>query len=207
MAMIDAQLYFAFVLAAGVLMLIPGPNVALIVANSVAHGARYGLLTVAGTSAAMVVQLALTALGMTELLGLLGAWFDWLRWAGVAYLVWLGIAQWRAPPEDLTRTAPEPKSRRAILVRAFLVSLVNPKTLLFYGAFFPQFLNPTADIATQVALLSATFLALAVLLDSGWALLAARARGLLAARGRLRNRVSGGLLVGAGLGLAMARKG
>jgi threonine/homoserine/homoserine lactone efflux protein len=205
--MIDTQLYLAFVLAVSALMLIPGPNVALIVANSVAYGARYGLLTVAGTSTAMVVQLGVTALGMSELLGLLGSWFEWLRWAGVAYLVWIGVAQWRAPPVDLTKTAPEPKSRRAIFMRAFLVSLVNPKTLLFYGAFFPQFVTPPADVGTQVALLSATFLALGVLLDSGWALLAARARRLLATRGRLRNRVSGGLLIGAGLGLAMARKG
>ena len=204
--MFDTQLFFAFVLAVTVLMLIPGPNVALIVANSVAWGARYGLLTVAGTSAAMVVQLGLTALGMTELLGLLGSWFEWIRWAGVAWLVWLGIAQWRAPDVDLTTTAAEPKSRRAIFMRALMVSLVNPKTLLFYGAFFPQFITAGGDVGGQVALLSVTFLALAVVLDSGWALAAARARGLLATRGRLRNRLCGGLLVGAGLGLALARK-
>ena len=71
--MIDMHLFVAFVLAVTVLMLIPGPNVALIVANSVTYGVRYGFLTVAGTSAAMVVQLGLTALGMTELLGSLGA--------------------------------------------------------------------------------------------------------------------------------------
>jgi homoserine/homoserine lactone efflux protein len=205
--MFDTQLFAAFVLAVTILMLIPGPNVALIVANSVAHGARYGLLTVAGTSTAMVLQLALTVLGMTELLGLLGSWFEWIRWAGAAWLVWLGIAQWRAPAVDLTATAAEPKSRRAIFMRAFLVSLVNPKTLLFYGAFFPQFVTPGGDIASQIALLGATFLALAVLLDSGWALAAARARALLAARGRLRNRLCGGLLISAGVGLALARKG
>jgi homoserine/homoserine lactone efflux protein len=83
--MLDPHLLFAFVLATVVLMLIPGPNVALIVANSVAYGAQYGLLTVAGTSSAMVAQLALTALGMTELLGTLGVWFEWVRWAGVGY--------------------------------------------------------------------------------------------------------------------------
>ena len=165
------DLYLAFLLATTVLILIPGPNVTLLVATSLAHGPRRALITLAGTSSAIALQLVVVALGMTSLILALAGWFEWLRWAGVAYLVWLGIAQWRAPPEDLTRTAPEPKSHRAILVRAFLVSLVNPKTLLFYGAFFPQFLNPTADIATQVALLSATFLALAVLLDSGWALL------------------------------------
>jgi homoserine/homoserine lactone efflux protein len=204
--MIDPQLYAAFVLATAVLMLIPGPNVALIVANSLAWGARYGLLTVAGTSAAMVLQLALTALGMTALLGILAEWFEWLRWIGVAYLVWIGVQQWRAAPVDLTRTAPQPRSRREIFARGFLISLTNPKTLLFYAAFFPQFVAADRDATPQIAVLSLTFLAVAVLLDGAWAVLAARARGALAMRGRLRNRLTGGLLIGAGVGLALARK-
>src|SRR5215470_16781137 len=99
--MLDPHLFLAFVLAVTVLMLIPGPNVALIVANSVSYGVRYGFLTLAGTTTAMLVQLGLTALGMTELLGSLGAWFEWIRWLGVAYLVYLGVMQWRAPPVNL----------------------------------------------------------------------------------------------------------
>jgi homoserine/homoserine lactone efflux protein len=204
--MIDLGLYVGFVGAVSLLMVMPGPNVALIVANAMAYGPRYGLITVAGTSAAIVVQLGVTALGLTELLGMLGAWFDWIRWAGVVYLVYLGIAAWRAPVVDLTRTAPEPRSYRAIFGRGLLVSLSNPKTLFFYGAFFPQFLDPAVAILPQVLLLSATFLALAVLIDGSWALLAAKARFLLAARGRLRNRLSGLLLLGAGLGLALVRR-
>ncbi len=204
--MFDTHLFLAFVLAVTVLMLIPGPNVALIVANSVTYGFRYGLLTVAGTSSAMVVQLALTVLGMTELLGTLGVWFEWIRWIGVAYLIYLGVTTWRAPPVNLAEIAPEPKSARAMFTRALLVSLTNPKTLFFYGAFFPQFVVTSHDVGAQVAFLSATFLLLAVLLDGCWALAAGRARGLLAMHGRLRNRISGGLLVGAGIGLALARK-
>jgi threonine/homoserine/homoserine lactone efflux protein len=204
--MISPDLFLAFVAATTVLMLIPGPNVALIVANSVAYGTRFGLLTVAGTSAAMVLQLALAALGMAAVLGTVGALFEWLRWAGVFYLLFLGIRQWRAEPVDLTRTKPQPRSPRQIFLRGLLVSLTNPKTLFFYGAFFPQFLDPARDLTAQVLLLSGTFLALAILLDGGWAVLAGRSRKLLAGRGRLRNRISGGLLVGAGLGLALARR-
>jgi threonine/homoserine/homoserine lactone efflux protein len=204
--MVAFDLYLAFVAATTVLMLIPGPNVALIVANSVTYGTRFGLLTVAGTSAAMILQLAVAALGMAAVLGVVGTLFDWLRWAGVAYLLYLGIRQWRAEPVDLTRTKPQPRSARQIFTRGLLVSLTNPKTLFFYGAFFPQFLDPARDLTTQVVVLSATFLALAVLLDGGWAILAGRARGFLAGRGRLRNRISGGLLMGAGLGLALARR-
>jgi homoserine/homoserine lactone efflux protein len=109
-------------------------------------------------------------------------------------------------PVNFARTAPERKSPRAMVLRALLVSLSNPKTLLFYGAFFPQFVSGGPDMGLEIALLSATFLALAVLVDGGWALLAARARRFLAARGRLRNRLSGGLLIGAGVGLALVRK-
>ncbi len=203
--MIDLSLYLAFIAAVTVLMLIPGPNVALIVANSVAHGARYGLLTVAGTSSAMLLQLALVAVGMTPLLSALGSWFELLRWVGVAYLVYLGVREWRAPAVDLTRTSPERKSPRAIFTRALLVSMTNPKTLLFYGAFFPQFVSTAHPFLPQVLLLSATFVALAVLLDGSWALAAARARHLLASRGRLRNRIAGGMLIGAGAVLAAAR--
>lgn len=205
--MIPLELYLAFILATSVLMLIPGPNVAVIVANSVAYGTRYGLLTVSGTSSAMVPQLCLTALGMTALLGGLAHWFAWVRWIGAAYLIWLGIRQWRARPIDLTTVHPQPRSVQAIYWRGFLVSLSNPKTLLFYSAFFPQFVNTRAPLGPQLALLAGSFLAVAVFWDALWALLAGQMRGLLAAHGRLRNRLTGGFLIGAGAGLAAVRHG
>jgi len=168
------DLYLAFVVAAVVLVLIPGPNVAVIVAASIGQGCRHGLVAVAGTSAAMGLQLALTVLGMT------------------------------AAPAD---GAPGPKSARRLFWRGFLVSATNPKTLLFYGAFFPQFIDPAGDIAAQLIVLSLTFLAVAVILDSGWAMSAGYARRFFAGRGRLLNRLGGGVLIGAGLGLALARRG
>ena len=200
------DLYLAFVAACVVLIAIPGPNVALIVANSVAHGARFGLLTVAGTSSAMVVHLALTVLGAGAVLAVLAAGFEWLRWLGVAYLVWLGIAAWRSPADDLSRVGPQRRSARLIFGRGLLVGLTNPKTLLFYGAFFPQFVEPGPDVTRQLLVLAATFLVIAVVLDSAWALVAARLRRLLVAHGRLRHRITGGMLVGAGIGLALARR-
>jgi len=200
------DLYLGFVLASAVLMMIPGPNMSLIVANSVAYGARYGMLTLAGTAGAMVPQLIATGLGLTTTLHLLADWFDWIRWIGVVYLIYLGVRQWRAIPVDLTRITPQPRSARVIVLRGFLVSLTNPKTLLFFGAFFPQFVSLKAPVLPQVALLSVTFLVVAIVLDSCWALLAARLRGVLAAHGRLRNRVAGGCLIGAGLGLVLARQ-
>lgn len=199
-------LYLGFITATALLILLPGPNVSLIVANSVAYGTRYGLLTVAGASSAMVIQLGLTALGLTALLGAVAAWFEWLRWAGVIYLVWLGVRQWRAPPRDLTRQLPQPRSFRSIALRGFFVSLTNPKTLLFYSVFFPQFIAPGRPAGPQLALLCVSFLAIAVTLDGGYALIAGRARRVLAMHGRLRNRLCGGCLIGAGVGLALAHR-
>lgn len=201
------DLYLAFVVACAILILIPGPNVALIVANSVAHGVRYGLVTVAGTASAMVLQLALVVLGASTALAVLAGVFDWLRWVGVAYLVWLGVRAWRAPPVDLAHTEAERRSAAAIFARGFLVSLTNPKTLLFYGAFLPQFVATGGGETTrQLLMLAATFLAIAVLLDGAWAVLAGRLRRLLATHARLRSRLTGGLLIGAGVGLALARR-
>ncbi|MDE2200735.1 MAG: LysE family translocator [Rhodospirillales bacterium] len=201
----ELHLYLGFLLASTVLFLIPGPNVALIVANSVAYGTRYGLLTMAGTASAMVVQLAVTAAGMAALLGAMAGWFEVVRWIGVAYLLWLGLRQWRAPAGDLSLVRAQPRSPAGIFLRGLLVSLTNPKTLFFYGAFFPQFIVPGPELGRQVAVLAASFLGLALLVDGSWAVLAGHVRGALATRGRLRNRLSGGLLIGAGVGLALAR--
>ena len=200
------ELYFAFVAATAVLILIPGPSVAVIVANSVAHGPRYGLLTVAGTASAVVIQLILTVAGMTTFLTVMANWFEWLRWIGVAYLLYLGIRAWLAPAVDLTKAKAQPRSARGIFMRGFLVALSNPKTLLFYGAFFPQFVSVGGDLMSQLMLLAVTFLVIEVSLDSCWAMLAARFSAVLAVNGKLRDRLTGGLLMGAGAGLALAHR-
>lgn len=196
-----------FIVAAMLLIAMPGPNVAVIVANSVAYGARFGLLTVVGTSTAGIVQLSLTILGMSTALGLLGSWFAWLRWLGVAYLLYIGFRAWRAPALDLAAVRAQPRNRRTIVMRGFMVALTNPKTLLFYGAFFPQFVDPAGSLpaAAQMLVLALIYVCISITLDSVWALGAARLRGWLAARQRLQNRVTGAALMGAGVGLALAR--
>lgn len=198
--------YFAFIGATLILILIPGPNVGLIVANSLAHGIRYGLVTVAGTSSAMAIQLTVATLGMTTVLSVLAHAFEWLRWIGVAYLLYLAITSMRAPVVDLANTMPEPRSMIAIYFRGLLVSLTNPKTLLFYSLFLPQFVDQNGNVFSQFLLLSATFVALAIVLDSLWAFLAAKAQVLLGAGGFVRNRLSAGFYLCAGIGLALARR-
>jgi homoserine/homoserine lactone efflux protein len=202
---LSPSLYAGFVAATVLLMLVPGPNVALIVANSLAFGARVGLVTVLGTIVGMIVQLSVAAFGVAALVGPLAQGFNTLRWLGVIYLLWLGVRDWRTPAGDLSRIAPV--SPRRIFTRGFLVSLTNPKPLVFYAAFLPQFLVADAPLNRQMAILSVTFVAIGLIVDSGWAFAGARARGLVARFGRARNRLTGAILVGAGaaLGLALAR--
>ena len=164
------------------------------------------LNSAAGTSTAVVIHLILTVAGMTTFLALLADGFETLRWIGVGYLLWLGIKAWRAPASDLSNPTAEPRLPRKIFLRAFLVGLTNPKTLLFYGAFFPQFIDPAGDAQSQLLLLAVTFLAVAIVFDGSWPLLASRLRGALGRGTRLRNRLTGGFLIGAGLGLALARR-
>ena len=203
----DWQLYFGFVGVTLILGCIPGPNVALIIANSVAHGVRYGLATVAGTLSAQVIQMIAVALGLTALLASMGVWFTALRWLGVVYLLYLGYRQWRAPVVDLARVrAGEKIPLRAMLPRAAAVSLTNPKVLLFLGALFPQFISSHHPALPQIAVLTLTFLVIIGIMDSGWAIGAGRARGLLSRHARLRNRLSGGMLMAAAAGLAVAHR-
>ena len=204
----DLDLYLAFLLATTALILIPGPNVTLLVANSLAHGPRRALITLAGTSSAIALQLLVVALGMSSLILVLAQWFEWLRWAGVAYLIYLGIQQWRAVPlalDDLERPAVR---SGALFWQGVLVSATNPKTLLFYAAFFPQFVDPASPPGPQLAILGTTFLVVATILDGTYAILAGQLRPFLRThrRARLRNRLTGSFLIAAALGLALARR-
>lgn len=203
----NIELYLAFVLATAVLIVIPGPAVSLIVANSLAHGGRRALVTVAGTSSAIVAHLVVLTLGMTSLLLFLAEWFEILRWLGVAYLIYLGVQQWRAQPVALDDRAPAVSAHR-LFWQGFVINATNPKTLFFYAAFFPQFIDPARPGLTQMLILCVTFVVVATLLDGAWALLGGHLRRFLRGRkrARLRNRVTGSLLIGAGVGLALARR-
>lgn len=207
----NPDLFAAFVAATAILILIPGPNVLLIVSQSMRFGARAGLLTVAGTSFALAQQLAVTALGLTSVMALMADGFEVIRWAGVAYLLYLGIQAFREKPMDLAEAdaqARAPGSAGKRFWQAFFVTWTNPKLLAFYVAFFPQFVDPAMPAEPQLAMMCLAFLAIQMGLDTGYALLAARVRGALTGiRGaRIRNRVTGGFLMAAALGLALVRK-
>jgi threonine/homoserine/homoserine lactone efflux protein len=162
-------------------------------------------MTVAGTSTAMVLQLALAVAGLSGALAIAASVFEVLKWAGVLYLLYLALQAWRAPPPELA-LAPEPRLARDIFMRGFLVSITKTKTLLFYAAFLPQFVPAGGDPQSALLVLAVTFLALAVALDSCWAVLGDRARHGLDRGGRWLNRSTSGILVLAAAMVAMARK-
>jgi homoserine/homoserine lactone efflux protein len=199
------ELYLAYLAACVVLVIVPGPTVTLIVANSLAHGTRAGMLNIAGTQLGLALMIGVVLLGLASLVAAMGWWFDWLRIAGAAYLVWLGWKLLRSSGA-LARMENAPKPRVGFFWQGFLVLLSNPKMLLLFGAFFPQFINPKGDYVSQVVLLGVTAMAVAFVFDSAYAIMSGRARAVLSeSRVRFVNRASGLCLIGGGLWLALQR--
>ena len=201
------DLYLAFVAATALLILMPGPVVALVVSNSVRYGVARGLLTVAGTASAMAVHLVLVCFGLASLLAQLGEAMFWLKWAGAAYLLYLGLKALFSREALAPSNGPHAvKSARRTFAEGFAVAFSNPKPLIFYAAFFPLFVSPERPALPQLVLLSVTFFVIGAGLDSLWAVAGAKARPFLARAGRWGNRVTGGVLIVAAAGLAALRK-
>ena len=200
------QLYLAFVAACIALALLPGPVVTLVIANGLRHGTRAALTNIAGVQAGLAIVIGIVAVGLTSLLATSGDWFDWVRCAGAAYLVWLGVKLIRAPVIGISADAPPPPPRGGFFLQGFLVLLSNPKVLVFFGAFIPQFMDMGRDHVSQVALLGVTFMVIAGMTDVVYALLAGRVRLFFSARRtRALSRVSGGFMIGGGIWLALTR--
>jgi threonine/homoserine/homoserine lactone efflux protein len=200
------QVYLTFVAACIALALVPGPVVTLLIANGLRHGTRAALINIAGVQAGLAIAIGIVAVGLTSLMATMGYWFDWVRFAGAAYLVWLGIKLIRSPVEGVRADAPPPPPRGGFFLQGLLVLLSNPKMLVFFGAFLPQFMDMNRDHVSQVTLLGVTFMVTAGLSDATYALLAGRARKFFSARRtRLVSRISGGFMIGGGVWLALTR--
>lgn len=201
------ELFLAFVLATAALALLPGPIVSLVIANGTSFGTRAALTTVAGSSTGLALLATGAAFGMGSLLALMSGWFDVIRWAGAAYLVWLGIGRlWKAW-KGHSAVRPSSGGSRQYFWQGLLAALSNPKVLLFLGAFFPQFVNQEAPHAPQLAILAVTFVVTAGACDSLYAVLAGSARSWFSERRmRLADAFGGCLLVCGGAWLALTRR-
>jgi homoserine/homoserine lactone efflux protein len=196
------EAYIAFTLACILIVIVPGPTVTVIIANSLRHGARAGLLNVAGTQAGLLIWLAVAVLGLASAIEFMGMWFDVLRIAGAAYLVWLGIKLIRSKGELLAADRTRPHG--SFFLQGLMVILSNPKVLLVFGALIPQFIVPEGDYVRQLMFLGVTFMVVATIFDSLYAFLAGGA-GAWLSRTRIRaiETVSGLCLIGGGVWLAL----
>jgi homoserine/homoserine lactone efflux protein len=200
----ELNAFLAYCLAAVAIIIVPGPTVTMIVANSLRHGSRAGMLNVAGTQAGLLIWLAIAVLGLAAAIQAMGVWFDVVRIAGAAYLVWLGIGLWRSGGE--LRTAERARPNGSFFLQGLWVILSNPKMLLVFGALMPQFISPERDFAGQLTFLVVVFMVLAAFFDGAYALLAGSAGAWLSrARIKLVERISGSCLIAGGLWLAFRR--
>lgn len=199
------EIYLAYIAACFLIAVVPGPTVTMIVANSLAHGTRAGLLNVAGTQLGLGLMMAILVVGLSSVIAAMGWLFDWLRWAGAAYLVWLGWKLLRAP-EAMVDIQKSSVPKGGFLLQGFLVLMANPKALLWFGAFIPQFIDPTGNYVGQIVVLGVTAMAVALVSDGAYAVVTGRASAMLSRkRVRLVSRLSGGFLIGGGIWLALTR--
>jgi threonine/homoserine/homoserine lactone efflux protein len=203
------ELWLAFAAASAVLLAIPGPTVLLVVAYALGQGKRAAVATTAGVALGDFTAMTASLLGLGLLLATSATLFTILKWAGAAYLVYLGIKLWRAPVagDDVSPTT-KPVSSRRIFAHTWLVTALNPKSLVFFMAFLPQFLDPARPLLAQLLIMETTFLLLATLNATLYAALAAYARKGIKRPSvqRTVNRLGGSLLVGAGLLTATLRR-
>lgn len=208
------DLWLAFVVAASIMLTIPGPTILLVVTYALSHGRRSALSTVMGVMIGDVVAMVLSLAGLGALMAVSSELFTAVKWIGAAYLVYLGIKMWRSAPASVASgdegATPGTKERKAdgrMMWHAFAVTVLNPKSITFFVAFLPQFMEPMAPVLPQLLILGTTFQVLAFLIVTAYALLAGGLRGSLRRPGaqRLFNRFSGSLLVGAGLFTALRR--
>ncbi|MGG5809453.1 LysE family translocator [Falsiroseomonas sp. CW058] len=200
----DPAAWLTFCAAAAALVMIPGPTIMLVIGQSLGGGARNALPLAAGVAAGDMAAMTLSLAGLGAVLAASSALFGALQWVGAAYLVWLGLRMWRAP---VTVEAAPPLPPARAMRQAFVVTALNPKGIVFFVAFVPQFIDPGRGFAGQAAILVATFCTLAALNAFGYAMLAGRLSGAVRrpAVRRALNRLGGAVLVGAGLAVALRR--
>lgn len=207
--MIATSTLLTYVGVVAALFLLPGPAVLLVMARSISGGRPVGVATAVGIAIGDVFHTLLAVLGLSAMLMSSALLFDIVKYAGVAYLVWLGVSALRAPAPDLTlpnlpRLSPLRAGRQAVITE-----LLNPKTAIFFLSFLPQFTDAAQPLAPQLLLLGAIFVAMSVVYTVALACVAAATAGWVTRRpafGRWLNRLTGSVLVGLGVHLAFQQR-
>ncbi|MGN7291367.1 LysE family translocator [Rhizobium sp. SAFR-030] len=195
--------WLAFVAASAVLLAIPGPTILLVISYALSHGRRAATATVAGVALGDFTAMTASMLGLGALLATSSMLFTGLKWAGAAYLIYLGIRLWRTPVGEPTAEATDVPAARPvrIFLHTYVVTALNPKSIIFFVAFLPQFLDLAQPLFFQMAIFQTTFLGLAIINAGLYGLLASAARETIVKPKvqRIVNRTGGTLMIGAGL--------
>ena len=197
--------WLIYLLAATGLSLSPGPNGLLALTHGALHGRRKALYTICGGALGFVIVIALSMFGIGALLQASLVWLTVLKWLGGAYLVWLGIQVWRAPPIglDLSAQAPSPRGGASMFRQGALSALTNPKALLFFAAFLPQFIDPARSLVLQFLIMAGTFAVVEVATEALIAGFAQRISPWLRRVGRRFNQACGGVFMAIGVALPL----
>ncbi len=204
------QIWSAFFLVEFALCLTPGPAVLLVLSQALTRGAPRAIWSIGGILAANTAYFILSATGVGAILMASYDLFFAIKWIGAAYLVWLGVSAFLGKSKTLSvraaDAAPVPGAR--LFLNGFILQMSNPKALVFFTALVPQFINPHAALAPQIAILTVTSLVIEFVVQLFYALLAGRAAHLAAEPrfARITDRVAGTLLIGAGIGMAALRR-
>lgn len=204
--MVDPAIFLPYVMACILFSVVPGPSVTIVVANSLAGGTRAGLLTILGTEIAMLSMVFVVALGLEAVMTLVSEAFLVIKLVGAAYLVWIGWKMFNSSGKLEMEGGAKLPARRYLLQGA-VVNWSNPKTLLFLGAFLPQFVDMSRPAFGQIMILGLIVMAVATASDAIYAVAAGQARQVLtAARVRFVSRVSGVILMIGGAWLALQNR-
>jgi threonine/homoserine/homoserine lactone efflux protein len=196
------EVYGAFFLAATIVLIIPGPTIILVISHSASKGRRAVLPLVAGVTLGDFTAMTLSLLGLGAILSASATLFSILKWIGAIYLIYLGIKLWRTAPNlSSMRTTATTATNRRLFTHAYVVTSLNPKSIVFFVAFLPQFIDQSAPIGFQLILLGLTFLVLAAVNAALYGLFAGQLRNVLNNVNALRwfNRFGGSALIGAGI--------
>ncbi|MBC7280198.1 LysE family translocator [Hoeflea sp.] len=209
---VSAEHFAAFVVASIILLIIPGPTIIMVVTQALAHGRKVAFASVMGVGLGDLVATSLSIAGAGALLAASASLFQALKFVGAAYLIWIGYKMWRAPvsiPDMHEADLPTGSGRPAVIFRdSFLITALNPKGILFFVAFVPQFIDPALPYAPQAALYVSTFTVLGILNAAMFAFLAAGARQTIRRPQvmKVAMRTGGSLLMMAGVAAALTRR-
>ena len=196
--------WFIYLLAAVGLSLSPGPNGLLALTHGALHGPRKALFTIAGGALGFIAVIALSMFGIGALLKTSLAWLTVLKWVGGAYLVWLGVQVWRSPPVGIEdRGAVTSTAGSALFQQGALSALTNPKVLLFFAAFLPQFIDPARSLLLQFVIMAGTFAITEIVTEVFLASMAHRISPWLRRVGKRFNHICGGLFMAIGVALPL----